>query len=407
MKKLIAIILAALFLTAAVILSLAACGSGSTASGETTKAEDSTAAENTTEESTNVEDSFADNLEHYTKYADYTPQKAEPQEMIKGENSNILIAYFSRSGNTATGSDVDVVSSASLTVSEDGTTLGNAQQMAEWLAGETGGDMFLIQTEYTYPVDYDQVVAVGEGQDKEGYHPTLISHVENMEQYDTIYLVYPIWHYTLSVPTCAFLDEYDLSGKTIYAFAANGGSRFADSIERIQEAEPDAVVIEGISISAKEMEDGKEAIQKFFKENAANEISADESDENTEDTAEQAQEKCLKLMIGDTEVAVEWEDNESVEALKEMASENPLSISMSMYGGFEQVGSLGTTLTSSDVQTTTSAGDIVLYSSSQIVIFYGSNSWAYTRLGRITDKSAAELTDLLGNGNVTITISMK
>ena len=77
---------------------------------------------------------------------------------------------------------------------------------------------------------------------------------------------------------------------------------------------------------------------------------------------------------------------------------------MSMYGGFEQVGSLGASLPRNDVQTTTSAGDIVLYSGNQMVIFYGSNAWAYTRLGRITDKSAREMAELLGNGNVTVTI---
>ena len=69
-------------------------------------------------------------------------------------------------------------------------------------------------------------------------------------------------------------------------------------------------------------------------------------------------------------------------------------------------GAIGTSLPRNDVQTTTSAGDIVLYSGNQIVIFYGSNSWAYTRLGHITDLSAAEMTDLLGNGAVTNTISM-
>ena len=78
---------------------------------------------------------------------------------------------------------------------------------------------------------------------------------------------------------------------------------------------------------------------------------------------------------------------------------------MSMYGGFEQVGSLGTSLPRNDSQTTTQAGDIVLYSGNQIVIFYGSNSWAYTRLGRITDKSASELTELLGKGDVAVTLT--
>lgn len=86
-------------------------------------------------------------------------------------------------------------------------------------------------------------------------------------------------------------------------------------------------------------------------------------------------------------------------------ADGPLTVAMSGYGGFEQVGALGTSLPRNDVQTTTQAGDIVLYSGSNLVIFYGSNSWAYTRLGRITDKSASEIAALLGSGNVTIVIS--
>ena len=104
-----------------------------------------------------------------------------------------------------------------------------------------------------------------------------------------------------------------------------------------------------------------------------------------EPVEEEVKEKMLKMMIGDTEVSVDWENNESAEA----------------------VGSIGTRLPSDDEQTSTSAGDIVLYSSNQIVVFYGSNSWAYTRLGHITDQDAAGMTDLLGNGDVTITISME
>ena len=115
----------------------------------------------------------------------------------------------------------------------------------------------------------------------------------------------------------------------------------------------------------------------------------------------------LNMMIGETAVAVEWEDNESVSALKELVKDEPLVIQMSMYDDFEQVGSLGTSLPRDDEQITTKAGDIVLYSGNQIVVFYGSNSWAYTRLGHITDKTAQEMAELLGNGNVTITISLE
>ena len=117
-------------------------------------------------------------------------------------------------------------------------------------------------------------------------------------------------------------------------------------------------------------------------------------------------EKNMQMMIGETAVTVDWEDNASVEALKALAAEG-LTIEMSMYGGFEQVGSIGEDLPRDDQQTTTASGDIVLYSGNQLVVFYGSNSWAYTRLGHITDQTPAQMKDLLGNGDVTITLSVE
>ena len=110
---------------------------------------------------------------------------------------------------------------------------------------------------------------------------------------------------------------------------------------------------------------------------------------------------AMMLQIGDTEVPVTWEDNPSVDALKELL---PLTVDMSMYGGFEQVGPLGQEITSNDEQTKTEPGDIVLYSGDQIVIFYGNNSWAYTRLGHI-NLTQEEMAQLLAHGNVTVKIT--
>lgn len=115
--------------------------------------------------------------------------------------------------------------------------------------------------------------------------------------------------------------------------------------------------------------------------------------------------KNLLMKIGDTSVDVAWEENTSVEELKSLA-ESGLTISMSMYGGFEQVGSIGKSIIRDDKKITTSAGDIVLYSGNQLVVFYGSNSWAYTRLGRV-NLSENELKELLSNGDVTITLSVE
>ena len=91
--------------------------------------------------------------------------------------------------------------------------------------------------------------------------------------------------------------------------------------------------------------------------------------------------------------------------MKNLAKDG-LTINMSKYGGFEQVGSIGSTLPSSDTRITTNPGDIVLYSSNQIVIFYDSNTWSYTKLGHI-NLSKSELTDLLGDEDVVITLSLE
>nr|WP_316624537.1 cyclophilin-like fold protein [uncultured Ruminococcus sp.] len=132
-----------------------------------------------------------------------------------------------------------------------------------------------------------------------------------------------------------------------------------------------------------------------------------EQEQQPDQSTEQAQEDnmTLRMSIGGTPVEVAWEDNEAVDALRELCKDQALTIDMSMYGGFEQVGSIGSALPHSDVQTTTSAGDIMLYSGDQMVVFYGSNTWAYTPLGHITDKSEDELTQLLANGNVTVTLT--
>lgn len=129
----------------------------------------------------------------------------------------------------------------------------------------------------------------------------------------------------------------------------------------------------------------------------------DEATEYEEPTEERAM--ALRMTIGDTPVSVAWEDGDAIEALRELCRENPLTIDMSMYGGFEQVGSLGMSLPRSDTRITTAPGDVILYSGNQMVVFYGSNTWAYTRLGHITDQTTQELTQLLSNGDVTITLS--
>ena len=115
--------------------------------------------------------------------------------------------------------------------------------------------------------------------------------------------------------------------------------------------------------------------------------------------------KELILRINDNEVDVNWEKNESINSLKNIINDE-LIINMNKYGGFEQVGSIGKSLPSKDIRITTEPGDIVLYSSNNIVIFYGSNTWEYTKLGHI-NLSKDELEKLLSKDNISIKFELK
>ena len=108
----------------------------------------------------------------------------------------------------------------------------------------------------------------------------------------------------------------------------------------------------------------------------------------------------MKLYIDEKEIGISWLDNPSVDALKELT---PLTISLSRYGGFEQVGSIGQSIVSDDSSMVTNPGDVVLYNSSNLVIFFGSNRWSYTKLGHI-DLDKEVLASLLDKENVTVTI---
>lgn len=112
----------------------------------------------------------------------------------------------------------------------------------------------------------------------------------------------------------------------------------------------------------------------------------------------------LTLQIGERTIPVTWEENESTAELKRQVAKGSITIPLSPYGGFEQVGSLGREYPASDVQQTAESGDIMLYASSNVVLFYGSNTWAYTKLGHI-DLPADEITALLGGDAVTLTIT--
>jgi flavodoxin len=162
----------------------------------------------------------------------------------------VLVAYFSQPLVTE---NIDAVSGASVQV-VGREKVGNVELAAKMIQKASGGDLFAIQTKVPYPQKYQALADYAKQEGSEKRKPPLATHVANMADYDTIFIGYPIWWYTMPMAINSFLEEYDLSGKTIIPFTVHGGSGWAGSREKIAALEPKATVSkDGLSISRNNM----------------------------------------------------------------------------------------------------------------------------------------------------------
>lgn len=178
------------------------------------------------------------------------------------DNENILIAYFSVPENVDT-DGIDANSGASIVV-KNKDVLGNMQYMAMTIQEAIGGELFRIETKEKYPLEHETLVNQAKEEQNEEVRPELATHIENVEQYDMIFLGYPNWWGDMPQPLYTFLEEYDFSGKTIIPFNSHGGSGF--SIEEIKKLQPNATVRDdGLSISRNDVADSEQEITDWAK----------------------------------------------------------------------------------------------------------------------------------------------
>lgn len=166
-------------------------------------------------------------------------------------NGNTLVAYFAYSENMGdtSGMEVDAITSASLNDSTNNTE-GNLQVMAQIIEEETGADVFHILMEEPYDPDYSTMLPVAADQMQNEDWPALQQKIENLDEYDTVYIGTPVWNSVLPPAMMTFFEENDLSGKTVIPFGIHLGSRFGRMIEQIKELEPEAEVLDGFTVNA-------------------------------------------------------------------------------------------------------------------------------------------------------------
>lgn len=172
------------------------------------------------------------------------------------DGSRILVAYFT----VPETSGVDAVAQASRVV-ENGEVVGNVEFIARTIQEETGADLFAIETVQTYPGTHDALLDFAAAEMAANARPELATQIDDLDQYDVIFLGYPIWNADLPMPMYSFLDDYDLSGKTIIPFSAHGGSGFAGTISTIASEEPRAdVERNGFTVSRNSVANAKNDI---------------------------------------------------------------------------------------------------------------------------------------------------
>lgn len=225
---------------AALLLALVttACGNSGTTTTQT-----GTTAQTTVQAETTVSAETTGNADASGQAA---RQEAAESAGVNGNNGDrILIAYFTMPETDGT----NTVAGASRVV-VDGTLYGNTQYLANLIQERTNGTLFSIETVQEYPGQHDPLVDQAAEEQDAGARPELAAQVDNLADYDVIFLGYPNWWADLPMPLYTFLDTYDLSGKTIIPFNSHGGSRLSGTIATIQQMQPGAEVItDGYTIS--------------------------------------------------------------------------------------------------------------------------------------------------------------
>lgn len=184
---------------------------------------------------------YLNNNQNESQDTNGTVSNESKTDDINIENmGNTLILYFSMSGNTET--------------------------VANYIHEEIGGDIVKLETVQTYPEDYDELVDYAREEQRDNARPELETAIENIEQYDTIFLGYPNWWGDMPMPIYSFLDRYDLSNKTIAPFITHGGSGLSGTPANIANEEPDAVVTEGLAINGDDVDDCQDEVNEWLDE---------------------------------------------------------------------------------------------------------------------------------------------
>ena len=272
-------------------------------------------------------------------------------------NSNrVLVAYFSRVGNTNFPSDVDAMTSASINL-RNGDQVGNNQLVAEAIHTIMGGDLAEIKVVDPYPADYDKTVAQNRQEQQDGSLPSISMNV-NMEDYDIVFVGYPIWAMTLPAPVKTFLTQYDFSGKTIVPLCTHAGYGAGRTEMEIRELCPNAQVRSILAVDDDDLVQSNTLVSAWLSELK---LSTKEPD--------LALGQKITIRMGNETFSAELNNTP---AAQEFARSLPLTVSMTRMGEHEYYGALENPLSESGnaLQTGYTVGDLAFWTTGDLFALY-------------------------------------
>lgn len=280
---------------------------------------------------------------------------------------------------------------------------GNTERMAQTISTALGCDMIEVVPETPYEDDYNAMLDRAGAElaaIEQGDYPAVATSVENFDTYDIVFVGYPIWYGHMATPMQAFLHEHAdlLAGKRIALFASSGSSGIGTSERDAASLVPDAVFTESLLLTSSSLNSMESLVPVWLDE-------VQISDNQT--NADMENNKIRLTVEGGRTFTATLVDNTSAQALVEQLAKGDITVDMEDYAGMEKVGTLGISLPRNDRPTTTGPGDLILYQGHNFVIYYDTNSWNFTRLGKIDNVSQTELKAALGEGDVRVTLSLE
>ena len=309
-------------------------------------------------------------------------QESSGKPLTPESDGKILVAYYSFSGDCRS-----IVASLTTNMDADVLEIQPAEEGLDYAANN-------------YAIGSSLIAAIREKPSDAASYPAIKPVNRNVADYDTVIIVTPLWWSNMAaiMQSYLFQEGSKMAGKTIGLIVSSYSSGISSVVADAKRLIPEGKFLEESLWINNSNRSGKDGLIKKWLSSFSNQSSDNQS----------TMPEHIKITVGEKTIPIAIEDNNATTELVKVLRKAPVSYEANDYGGFEKVGNLGFSLPASDTQITTGPGDVILYSGNQIVLFYGTNSWSYTRIGKMEYGTLDELKAFLkaGQGMISVTLSL-